>query len=226
MFEQILVALDGSASQDALLAAAKAVAHPGRPCLTVVGGDEVFKAIDELRPDLVVMGSRGLTDLPALLVGSVSHRVLSRACCPVLVVAGETRPEPLKRLLLAYDDSHHSRRAARLAADLAKATGAEIEVLSISRPLLAIAVGAASDDSAARQVAELVANLRGMVVASGSVKVTSSGKGAVIAQAAEESGSDLIVMGTRGLSRIAGAVLGSVSHEVIHLSHRQVLLVP
>lgn len=34
---------------------------------------------------LVVMGSRGRTDLAALLVGSVAHKVLHVAGCPVLV---------------------------------------------------------------------------------------------------------------------------------------------
>ena len=36
--------------------------------------------------DLIVMGSRGLSDFAALLVGSVAHKVIHYAHCPVLVV--------------------------------------------------------------------------------------------------------------------------------------------
>lgn len=36
--------------------------------------------------DLIVMGSRGLTDLETLFVGSVTHHVLQRTCCPVLII--------------------------------------------------------------------------------------------------------------------------------------------
>ena len=42
--------------------------------------------IDRLHPDLVVLGSRGLTGLKALLQGSVSHHVGAHSHAPVLIV--------------------------------------------------------------------------------------------------------------------------------------------
>ena len=189
--------------------------------------DELLRAIEELGPDLVVMGSRRLSDLAALLTASVSYRVLAQAGCPILIARPDARIEAPRRLLLAYDESHDSRRAARVASELAKATGAEIEVVTVQQPLMAWP-GAVLDygADAQRRLDAIVAKLREDVVARGFVKVAAAGRAAAIAQVADECGSDLIVMGTRGLSRIAGAVIGSVSHEVIHLTTCQVLLVP
>jgi nucleotide-binding universal stress UspA family protein len=42
---------------------------------------------------------------------------------------------------------------------------------------------------------------------------------------AEEHGVDVIVMGSRGRGDLAGLVLGSTAHKVIHLADRPVLVV-
>jgi nucleotide-binding universal stress UspA family protein len=46
----------------------------------------LIDAIEEIRPRLVVMGSRGLTGLRSAFVGSVSHAVSSHAHVPVLII--------------------------------------------------------------------------------------------------------------------------------------------
>lgn len=48
---------------------------------------------------------------------------------------------------------------------------------------------------------------------------------ATIAEFAASHGCDQIVMGTRGLGGVKGALLGSVATEVLHLTDRPVLLV-
>ncbi|SRR5713101_8338736 len=52
----------------------------GEAAKAILGEAEKFGA------DLIVMGSRGLTDFQALLVGSVAHKVMHHANCPVLIV--------------------------------------------------------------------------------------------------------------------------------------------
>jgi len=47
---------------------------------------QILRCVDERDVDCVVMGSRGLSDMKALFLGSVSHKVLNRAPCTCIVV--------------------------------------------------------------------------------------------------------------------------------------------
>lgn len=46
----------------------------------------ILAAVTDFQPGLIIMGSRGLTELTGLLLGSVSHKLIQLADCPVLVV--------------------------------------------------------------------------------------------------------------------------------------------
>lgn len=48
--------------------------------------DAIVQLADFEKCDLIIMGSRGHSDLEGLLVGSTTHRVLQIAACPVTVV--------------------------------------------------------------------------------------------------------------------------------------------
>jgi nucleotide-binding universal stress UspA family protein len=63
----------------------------------LVTGDpaaEILRLARTEKCDLIVMGTRGLTGLDRLLLGSVAEQVLRRAPCPVLTV--KATPVPVK----------------------------------------------------------------------------------------------------------------------------------
>jgi len=45
----------------------------------------ILAAAKEFNADVIVMGTRGLSDFAALLVGSVAHKVINHADCAVLI---------------------------------------------------------------------------------------------------------------------------------------------
>lgn len=58
----------------------KTIVHSGNPGRTIVCVAQSEGC------DLIVMGSRGLSDFSGMVMGSVSHRVLRHATMPVLIV--------------------------------------------------------------------------------------------------------------------------------------------
>lgn len=48
--------------------------------------DQILRCIDEQGVDCVVMGSRGLSNIKGLFLGSVSHKVMNRAPCTCIAV--------------------------------------------------------------------------------------------------------------------------------------------
>ena len=63
----------------------KGVSHTDR-ILDGSPAEMISDAAKAEKIDMIVMGSRGLNDLEGLLLGSVTHRVLKTASCPVLVI--------------------------------------------------------------------------------------------------------------------------------------------
>jgi nucleotide-binding universal stress UspA family protein len=71
--------------QRELLAAGAESSFEIRRALAGRAAREICDVAEELDADLIVMGSRGVTDLEGLVVGSVAHKVLHLTTRPVLV---------------------------------------------------------------------------------------------------------------------------------------------
>jgi nucleotide-binding universal stress UspA family protein len=134
-----------------------------------------------------------------------------------------------ERILLAVDGSAPSGRATEVASDLALKLGAEVVVVNVREVemVYAGAVEFETSEEATNLVDQTVRTLKDEgVSARGEVHGSIFGRAArVILEVAEASDAGMIVMGSRGLSDLAGLVLGSVTHKVLHLAHVPVLVV-
>jgi len=135
------------------------------------------------------------------------------------------------KILVAVDHSEISDRAVLAARDLALLSKGEVWVLHLREREIAVKTGLAMTDEtesdANAKVSAVVEKLaEDGVKAHGEVRTTLYGYAARdIVDDAIEHDADVIVMGSRGRSDLAGFILGSTAHKVIHLTDRPVLIV-
>jgi len=137
----------------------------------------------------------------------------------------------MKYILLAVDGSKPSERAVETTLELAPCIGAEVVVLHVREtealPWTSQSVELTTTDEAANLVDGVVRSLKAAgVSARGEIQDALHGSAARdILRMAREVDAGMIVMGSRGLSDLAGLVMGSVTHKVLHLADRPVLVV-
>jgi len=184
------------------------------------------------------------TGADMLILGFVSH-VLRRSSSeklikglriPMLVVRG-TKAESAKigslkirRILCPTDFSEISERALKAARELAEKLSSELEVLHVFPDRIFGRMKALEEED--KIVRELYADakdkLNKTVRESGLTKAGLMEKGEpykVIVSSAEEKDIDLIVLGARGLGRIEGMLIGSVTDAVLKSSPCPVLVI-
>jgi nucleotide-binding universal stress UspA family protein len=138
----------------------------------------------------------------------------------------------MKTILAATDGSEAAAEAIDFAIELARDTGAELQVVAVRPPTALSKAGAAppiselEEPGGAERIAAAAAEKAG---AAGVRAHPHAGHGEpvdVIAAAGESFHADLIAVGSHGHGAIAGALLGSVSHGLLKHSHVPVVVVP
>src|SRR5579859_6014735 len=182
---------------------------------------QAFKA------DLVVLGSRGLSDWRSLFKHSVSHQVLTALDCPVLIV--RTRPggdiASTRRIMVAVAGGDDIAPAVRAAAAVARARRCSVLAIHVEHAIVS-PIGAyfESDTEAKRTIEQAVGELRAAGVEAEGVVAPSGPVATTLAMVAEQWQADLIVTGSSRMGDAASLVLGSVSHKLLHESDVPVLI--
>lgn len=192
--------------------------------------DDVASAVAgearELDADLVVVGSRGLSDWQSMLRHSVSHQLLVKLDCPLLVVHSPGAPAGApQRLLLAVAGGDDVAPAVAAAAAVAS-PGSKVLVVHVAQVVLgAQGYGYVEpEEEASATVARTVAGLTEAGISASGMVAHSTHVGEVVTSIAGEWDADLVVLGSSRMGDLASLVFGSVSHEVLHTSALPVLI--
>jgi nucleotide-binding universal stress UspA family protein len=210
----------------------------------IPGGDPaaaIAAAALRLRAGEIVLGSRGLSALGHLGLGSVAYKVVHLARQPVTLVpaaAGNGGGADPSVVVLAVDGSRPCLRAAaylcRLHARLRR-RGRSLQVHMVNvQPRIVSGrvrrfVSRAQIDAWVRANGEAATRApRRLLERAGvpcRVHILQGAYPETIVRLARETGSGRIVMGTRGLGAVRGLVLGSVTFAVAHRSPLPLTLV-
>jgi len=199
--------------------------------------------------DLIVMTTHGRTGLSRAWLGSVADAIMRRSSIPVLMLhptpaAEEKNPasEPFKHILIPFDGSAMAADMLPVAADLARATGADLTLLRVVAPVpilmpidptMPSVFGPTIPDQEATtklvgevkaELAEIARRLQEQTGLTVSTHVSVSERTAdAIVEFAARHGMDVIAMSSqgRGASRL---LLGSVADKVLRSSDLPVLL--
>jgi nucleotide-binding universal stress UspA family protein len=204
---------------------------------------------DSHNPDLIVMGAKGLRATLGILLGGIAQQVVEYAHWPILVVRAPYNG--LQRILFVNDGSVHSQQAEAFLGSFPLPEEVDLRVLHIlppppSQDLLAQAwplgpeMQVPMPPNLAQENREWLAEeeKQGQAIVDRSIHMLSS-KGlkqvkgevrrgdaaTVVLDYAREHAINLIVAGSRGLSRIQGWLLGSVSRKLVHYAECSVLIV-
>jgi nucleotide-binding universal stress UspA family protein len=248
---------DESMLHEAMEAAKKILKKDGIEVKTVLLFGHAAKQLIEYgrehRPDLMVIGAKGLYATLKILLGGIAHQVVENADWPVLVM--RTPYHGLRRVLLATDGSQHCRLAAQYLAEFPLPERTETQVLHVQPLYPAIEVYehtawpigysgpamismmphpeelqaiARREQLDQQQGRVILAETRSILQRAGRKLATFLLRGdpaSEILAHAQAQNVDLIVAGSRGLSALAGWWWDSVSRKLVHYAHCSVLFV-
>lgn len=135
------------------------------------------------------------------------------------------------KIVVGVDGSDGSDRAVAEATEVAKRDGAGIVLVHVVERIAAkgdMAPLRADEPEIKERIEKQAADLRdaGVEADVRFESIVLGGPARSIADVADEIGADLIVVGTRGHSALAGVILGSVTQKLLHLASCPVLCVP
>jgi universal stress protein E len=207
-----------------------AVGHPFK---------ELVRVVEEVKADLLVMGSRGHQQDDPSKTGTIATRCVRMAPVDVLLIRRD-QEEPFRRIVACIDFSENSIKAAREAVAIAVQDKSAVDFVSIyeSSILAAADIGGLgpalppmdssevirSLDKELEELAEtFTKEIPGLHIACKVIERAGATRGLV--DYLNEVGADLAVLGTRGRTGLKSLLLGTTAERLMHESPCSALVV-
>lgn len=225
------------------ICAGAAEQHAGRAPIethTVVARSDAHglsELAEQLDAAAIVVGSSRHGAVGRVLVGSVGERLLHGATRPVIVTPREhaTAGAQIGHVGVAFDGGDEALAALDTAAELARATAADLKLIAVADPAAFVEssevmpeLGTAElvkayEKSLNADIERAIGGLKSPPPVSGEVLI-----GPVAKMLAEDAAKelDLLVCGSRGYGPVKVVLIGSVSAKLVRSAHCPVMVVP
>ena len=205
--------------------------------------EKIIEIAEDRKPDLIVLGAKGLRATLGILLGGVAQQVVEYSHCPTLVVRAPYLG--LHRVLLVVDGSPASQQAVRYLVKFPLPDKVDVRIMHVLPPAqqplgmephldgwryqqIIDEADAALLERQEKKGKALLDRTRKLLQQKGIEAEPILGRGDAateIIDYAKANKVDLIVAGSRGLSQFRGWWMGSVSRKLVHYSNCSILIV-
>jgi nucleotide-binding universal stress UspA family protein len=188
----------------------------------------IAEAARQSQADLVVVGSRRLSDWQSMFQHSVSHELLCALDCPLLIVRAKPRGPggSYQRILAAIAGGDDVLATMRTAIAAASEPDADVLVVHVAQTIMA-AQGFAyiePEEEIHATVEQATTLLKEAGIACEAMVAHAGPVAEVIAQIAAEWRADVIVIGSSRMGDVGSMIFGSVTHDLLRKTERPLLV--
>ena len=177
--------------------------------------DAILNSVEEIKPDLVILGWRGRTFRKDYVLGSTIDPVLLKAACDVVVVRFERGGEwrRFERILIPTAGGPHALLAAEIARDIAKQENGSVELLYVGKSEI--------ERKRAEKIFEETLKILEDVDVKGKFMISKKALGAIIEEVQNH---DLTLIGATAEPFLKNFLMGVFPEKVVQRTNRTVAM--
>jgi nucleotide-binding universal stress UspA family protein len=194
--------------------------------------NSILEYCEKHKFDLIIMGTHGRTGIKNWIYGSVAEKVVRLSKTAVLTLHKSPESIQINRIIVPVDFSDNSRDGIENAVKIAKDFDAEVEFIHIieqqlqpSFHVVGIESIFAINPDLKKITSEKLEEFCNIDDVKATFTVLEGAAHQSIADYAEESGADLIIMSTRGYTGLDHLLIGSTTERVVRVAGCPVLTV-